>query len=68
MSTVAEIKEALGRLSPREYYEITDWLAAHAPEDSAENVARIQRKLDEAADSPAREWNKEDWAKLGVKL
>lgn len=68
MSTVAEIKNALGRLTPAEYYEITDWLSAHAPDDTAENIARIQRTLDEAAYSPSREWKKEDWAKLGVKL
>jgi hypothetical protein len=68
MSTVAEIKEALGRLSAAEYYEITDWLAAHAPVDTPQNFARIQQKLNEAAASPSREWTKEDWAKLGVKL
>lgn len=68
MSTVAEIKNALGRLTPAEYYEITDWLAEHAPDDTAENIARIQRKLDEAASSPSREWTNEDWAKLGVKF
>ena len=68
MSTVAELKNALGRLTPAEYYEITDWLAAHAPDETPENIARIQRKLDEAASSPSREWTNEDWAKLGVKL
>jgi hypothetical protein len=68
MSTVAEIKGALSRLSPAEYYEITDWLSEHSPIDTPENIARIQRKLDEAASSSSREWTKEDWAKLGVKL
>lgn len=68
MSTVAEIKDALSHLSPVEYYEITDWLAEHAPDETPENIARIQRKLDEAASSPSREWTNEDWAKLGVKL
>ena len=68
MTTVTEIKEAIGRLTHAEYYEIADWLAEHAPADTPENIARIQRKLDEAANSPSREWTKEDWATLGVKL
>ena len=68
MSTIAEIKEALGRLSPDEYYEIADWVAEHAPAETPENLARIQRQLDAVDPTKAREWSKEDWAKLGVKL
>jgi hypothetical protein len=68
MSTIAEIKEALGRLSPDEYYEVADWVSEHAPAHTPENIARIQRRLDEVDASKAREWSKEDWAKLGVKL
>ena len=31
-----------------------------------ENIARIQRKLDEVDQSKCRAWTDEDWAKLGV--
>ncbi len=48
MSTVTEIKAALGRLTPTEYYEITDWIVQHAPAETPERIIEIQRKLDEA--------------------
>ena len=64
MSTVAEIKDALGRLTPAEYYEIADWLGEHAPDETPENLARIQRKLDEVDPAKARPWTDEDWARV----
>lgn len=68
MSTVAEIKKALSHLSLAERIEIEDWLSEHPVNDTRENIARIQRKLDEVDPSNAREWTEEDWGRLGVRL
>ena len=60
MSNIAELKQALGRLSPAEYYEIADWLAEHAPVTAPEDIARIQIKLDEAERGSFRKVNPEE--------
>jgi len=64
MSTVAEIKQAMNHLSPDECDEIEGWFGEHALDESPENLARIQRKLDEVDPSKARPWTDEDWARV----
>ena len=54
MSTVAEIKDAIAKLPGFDKDEVFSWVleSAEAGEAAPENVARIQRKLDEV--DPAR--------------
>ena len=51
MSTVAEIKDAIAKLPEWDKDEVYTWLleSVKAEEAAPENIARIQRKLDEVA-------------------
>jgi hypothetical protein len=67
MSTVAEIKEAIDRLREEEQVELCSWLEERLAPDwdtDPENVARIQKKLDEVDPTKCREWTEADWARL----
>ena len=67
MSTVAEIKEAIDRLPEAQQVELCSWLEDRlAPgwDSDPENVARIQKKLDEVDPTKSQEWTEADWDRL----
>lgn len=64
MSTIAEIKSALSHLTPTECDELEGWFSEHRLDESPENLARIQRKLDEVDPAKARPWTDADWARV----